>query len=168
MISEVDDVEESNSHEDEANENPSDEVSAEISFHAISGTILPETLRLPGKIHNKDVVVLIDGGSTHNFIEQSLVERFGLTVDNGVKLEVVVANRDKLACVGRVRGLTIIIQGYTITTDFFVLPIAACPIVLGVQWLKTLGPFEIDFQNLTVGSIMLVQHISYKGCRGWI
>jgi len=108
-------------------------------------------LRLPGKIHNKDVVVLIDGGSTHNFIEQSLVERFGLTVDNGVKLEVVVANHDKLACVGRVRGLTIIIQGYTITTDFFVLPIAACPIVLGVQWLKTLGPIEIDFQNLTLG-----------------
>lgn len=151
MISEVDDVEESSSHEDEANENPPDEVSAEISFHAISGTILPQTLRLPGKIHNKDVVVLIDGGSTHNFMEQSLVERFGLTVDNGVKLEVVVANRDKLACVGRVRGLTIIIQGFTITTDFFVLPIAACPIVLGVQWLKTLGPIEIDFQNLTLG-----------------
>jgi len=105
MISEVDDVEESSSHEDEANENPPDEVSAEISFHAISGTILPQTLRLPGKIHNKDVVVLIDGVSTHNFIEQSLVEWLGLTVDNGVKLEVVVANRDKLACVGRVKDL---------------------------------------------------------------
>lgn len=52
---------------------------------------------------------------------------------------------------GRVTGLTILIQGYKITTDFFVLPIAACPLVLGVQWLKTLGPIEIDFQNFTLG-----------------
>ena len=95
MISEVDDVEEGDNQGDEADESPPDEVPAEISFHAISGTILPQTLRLPGKIRNKDVVVLIDGGSTHNFIEQSLVERFGLPVDNGVKLEVVVANREK-------------------------------------------------------------------------
>nr|GFB42612.1 transposon Ty3-G Gag-Pol polyprotein [Tanacetum cinerariifolium] len=38
-----------------------------------------------------------------------------------------------------------------ISIDFFVLPVAACPIVLGVQWLKTLGPIEFDFNNLTMG-----------------
>ncbi|GJV18918.1 transposon ty3-G gag-pol polyprotein [Tanacetum coccineum] len=37
------------------------ETQAEVSFHAITGTIHPQTLRLPGKIKNKDVVVLIDG-----------------------------------------------------------------------------------------------------------
>ncbi|KAJ0885707.1 putative nucleotidyltransferase, Ribonuclease H [Helianthus annuus] len=166
MISEVDDFEESDNKGNEVDDTPSSDVTAEISFHAISGTILPQTLRLPGKIHNKDVVVLIDGGSTHNFIEQTLVDRFGLTVDAGVKLEVVVANREKLACVGRVRGLTIIIQGYTITTDFFVLPIAACPIVLGVQWLKTLGPIEIDFQNLTLGFRLAGSTHKLQGLKG--
>lgn len=151
MISEVDDVADGENQGEEVVDTPPDVEVAEISFHAISGTILPQTLRLPGKIHNKNVVLLIDGGSTHNFIEQLMVERFGLPVDTRVKLEVVVANREKLACVGRIRGLKILIQGYTITTDFFVLPIAACPIVLGVQRLKTLGPIEIDFQNFTLG-----------------
>ncbi|GJX69685.1 transposon ty3-G gag-pol polyprotein [Tanacetum coccineum] len=100
---------------------------------------------------NKDVVVLVDGGSTHNFIDQAWGDRFGLIVAHDVHFEVVVGNREKMVCTGRVKDLTIVIQGYTITTDFFVLPVAACPIVLGVQWLKTLGPIEIDFEKLTLG-----------------
>nr|GEX29189.1 hypothetical protein [Tanacetum cinerariifolium] len=64
--------------EETKNENPTndaletqaDEVQGEISFHAISETILPQTLRLPERIQNKDVVVLVDGGSTHNFVDQ--------------------------------------------------------------------------------------------------
>nr|GFA11546.1 transposon Ty3-G Gag-Pol polyprotein [Tanacetum cinerariifolium] len=44
------------------------------------GSINPQTLRLPSKIKNKEVVVLIDGGSTHNFIDQALADHFGLVV----------------------------------------------------------------------------------------
>ncbi|XP_035843990.1 uncharacterized protein LOC118490448 [Helianthus annuus] len=116
------------------------ETQAEVSFHAITG-----------KIKNKDVVVLIDGGSTHNFIDQSLVDRFGLIIDREVTFEVVVGNREKVLCPGRVNGLSLLIQGFTISTDFWVLPVAACSVVLGVQWLKTLGPVEIDYQELTIG-----------------
>ncbi|KAJ0668240.1 putative nucleotidyltransferase, Ribonuclease H [Helianthus annuus] len=127
------------------------EPQAEVSFHAITGTMHPQTLRLPGKIKNKDVVVLVDGGSTHNFIDQAWVDRFGFVVDRELTFEVVVANRERLSCPGRIKDLSIVIQGYTITADFWVLPVAACPVVLGVQWLKTLGPVEIDYQNLTLG-----------------
>ncbi|KAJ0577105.1 putative retrotransposon gag domain, aspartic peptidase domain superfamily [Helianthus annuus] len=124
---------------------------AEISFLAVSGTILPQTLRLSGKIGDHTIVVLVDGGSTHNFISQALVDKLGLTVVNDVNFEVVVANEDKLVCAGRVRNLSIKFSGYTVTTDLFVLPVAAYPIVLGIQWLKTLGPVKIDFQDLTMG-----------------
>ncbi|GKE03848.1 putative unclassified retrotransposon protein, partial [Tanacetum coccineum] len=149
MISDIQEIEE-RQHEEPMVQQP-DETPAEISFHAISGTILPQTLRFPGRIQNKDVVVLVDGGSTHNFIDQAWGDRFGLTVVHDVHFEVVVGNREKMVCTGRVKDLTIVIQGYTITTDFFVLPVAACPIVLGVQWLKTLGPIETDFEKLTLG-----------------
>ncbi|KAJ0744829.1 putative nucleotidyltransferase, Ribonuclease H [Helianthus annuus] len=122
----------------------------EVSFHAITGALHPQTIRLVGKIGNKQVLVLVDGGSTHNFIDQSLVTRFGLTVSQEAKLEVMVANRERLTCMGQVRGLTLTVQGYTITTDYYVLPVAACQVVLGVQWLKTLGPVELDYQRLTL------------------
>ena len=48
------------------------EVIPEISFHAIAGTEHPQTIRVLGKLKNKNVVVLIDGGSTHNFIDHAM------------------------------------------------------------------------------------------------
>lgn len=46
---------------------------AQISFYALSGHSAPETLRLLGRLANQPVVILIDGGSTHNFVQAPLV-----------------------------------------------------------------------------------------------
>lgn len=42
--------------------------SDQISLHSFSGHVAPETLRLLGHIANHQVMILVDGGSTHNFI----------------------------------------------------------------------------------------------------
>lgn len=34
------------------------------------------------------------------------------------------------------------------TANFYVLPVVTCPIVLGVQWLATIGPIETNYSNL--------------------
>ncbi|KAJ0051454.1 hypothetical protein Pint_03499 [Pistacia integerrima] len=47
----------------------------EISFNAITGTEHPQTIRVLGKLKNKHVTVLIDGGNTHNFIDQAIVSK---------------------------------------------------------------------------------------------
>nr|GEY45182.1 transposon Ty3-G Gag-Pol polyprotein [Tanacetum cinerariifolium] len=103
--------------------------------------------------------------STHNFVDQALVNRLGLQVDPTVNFSVVVANREKLACTGRVRNLSLVVQGCVISTDFFMLSVAACLIVLGVQWLKTLGPIEFDFNNLTMGFHILGSHHKLQGLK---
>ena len=54
-------------------EEPLEEPIPEISFHAISGTNHPQTMRITGKLGNKSVTILIDGGSTHNFLDQAVV-----------------------------------------------------------------------------------------------
>jgi len=40
-----------------------------ISFHAMVGTNHPQNLYMIGKIKNREVMVLIDGVITHNFID---------------------------------------------------------------------------------------------------
>lgn len=41
---------------------------AQLSLHALSGHLAFTTPRVIGLVNGHDVVVLIDGGSTHNFV----------------------------------------------------------------------------------------------------
>jgi len=122
----------------------------EISFHAIAGAEHPQTLRMLGNLKNKSVTVLIDRGSTHNFINQAVVSKFRLPVNRSKQFQVMVANREKITCNGQCQGLTLNIQGQTVTANYYILPVTACQLVLGVQWLETLGPIEMDFKQLTM------------------
>ena len=54
-------------------------LSGQISLHTIAGHIAPETLRLVGWLAGHRVWILIDGGSTHNFIQKRLITNLGLT-----------------------------------------------------------------------------------------
>nr|TKR98436.1 hypothetical protein D5086_0000203120 [Populus alba] len=94
----------------------------EISFHAIVGVECPQTLHVLGNLRNKSVTMLIDGGSTHNFIDQAVVSKFGLPVNRGKQFQIMVANQEKIIC----NGLTLNIQGQTIIANYYIFPVTAC------------------------------------------
>jgi hypothetical protein len=50
----------------------SEELTPTISCNALAGISTPQTLKIEGYIKNKKVIVLIDSGSTHNFIHYKL------------------------------------------------------------------------------------------------
>ena len=135
----------------------------EISYHAIAGTEHPQTIRVLGKLKNKDIMVLVDDGSTHNFIDQSVVSKFGLPVVRDKRFQVMVANREKIECAERCLNLTITIQNHPIQADFYVLPVSACQAVLGVEWLATLGPIKTDYSKLTMTFTQHGQTHTFRG-----
>jgi len=135
-------------HDEEMEIETPEEAIPDISFHAMTGTDHPQTFRVTGRIGHTGIIILIDGGSTHNFIDQSVAAKLGLRVVRGRTFKVTVGNKEVIECTGRCLGLSISIQGITIRADFFVLPVAACQAVLGVQWLRTLGPIETDYKTL--------------------
>ena len=98
----------------------------EISFHAITRGEYPQTLRVLGRLKNKNLTILIDSGNTHNFIDQTVVSRFGLLVIREKKLQVIVANQEQIECMGQCPGLMLTIQGIPVMTDYYILPVAAC------------------------------------------
>ncbi|KAK0608629.1 hypothetical protein LWI29_033588 [Acer saccharum] len=165
MIEDLSPTDEPNSSES-TTEPTEEEFIPEISFHAIAGTTHPQTLRVVGKLRNREVTVLIDGGSTHNFIDQSVVTKLGLPMVRDQTFQVMVANREKINCAGRCMGLTLIIQGHSVRADFFVLPVAACQVVLGVQWLETLGPVETDYRKLTMTFIKMGLNANFRALFG--
>ncbi|XP_072966626.1 uncharacterized protein [Typha angustifolia] len=63
---------------EEVEEQNVEDVIAEISLHAYSGTAAPKTLRVNGVVKKTTVRILIDTGSTHNFIDKRLLRKIGL------------------------------------------------------------------------------------------
>lgn len=78
-----------------ATEDPSD---VQISFNALAGTSAAETLRLFGTVARSKVTILIDGGSTHNFIHARMAKFLGLPTAKAQALKVMVGDGAVLAC----------------------------------------------------------------------
>lgn len=122
-----------------------------ISFHSLAGHSAPKTLRLLGSISNHQVVVLVDGGSTHNFIQQELVVQLNLPCrETPFPLRVMVGNSQQLLCTSLCEMVSLTIQSTQFIVDLHVLPISGANIVLGVQWLKSLGLVLTNYNTLSM------------------
>ncbi|KAH7676680.1 Acid proteases protein [Dioscorea alata] len=75
-----------------------------ISFNALMGQIVPSTLKLAGSINGKEIIVLVDGGSTNNFIQSRLATHLNLVLQPSSHLRVTVGNGDALTCGGECPG----------------------------------------------------------------
>lgn len=103
-----------------------------------------------GNIFGHPLLLLVDGGSIHNFVQQQLVTQVGLPCRDTTPLRVMVGNGQYLECTSICDAITIHIQHHTFVVYLHVLPISGSNIVLGVQWLKSLGPILIDYTTLTM------------------
>jgi hypothetical protein len=135
----------------------------EISLHAIVGSVSPNTMRLVGSLRNQRVVILLDSGSTHNFLDPTVLRRAPLSVAVGVTLKVRVANGATVESEGLCQSVSLTLQGHSFTTDFYLIPLAGCDVVLGVAWLRTLGPILWDFTLMTMAFEQDRQSIILQG-----
>ncbi|KAF8377757.1 hypothetical protein HHK36_031142 [Tetracentron sinense] len=86
--------------------------------------------------------------STHNFVDPTTIKRVGIKPSKGEKFEVMVANRDKLVSEGWCSALSMRVKDLPITTNFCILPLGGCDVVLGALCLQILGPILWDFTNM--------------------
>jgi hypothetical protein len=120
----------------------------EISLNAITGTPSPNTMRIVGIIRFKEVIILLDSGSTHNFVDTKLAATLGILPQRRDTITVQVANGQTVTSPGRSTAVEVKLQGHVFNIDLFLLPLAGCDAVLGIQWLQTLGPILWDFSIL--------------------
>ncbi|KAJ0045903.1 hypothetical protein Pint_05375 [Pistacia integerrima] len=107
------------------------EVTLEISLHSISGTLTPKTMRLKGTLKIAPIVVLVDFGSTHNFVSEMLTKRAGLQPIKGRTFEVMVISGEKLASPGRCSSVPLSLEGFSLKVAFYLLSLKGYDVVLG-------------------------------------
>ena len=122
----------------------------EITLHALTGWSAPKTMRVAARIGDHDVIILIDSGSTHNFLSERLANLLRLPVIPTETFPVRVANGESLKCQGRFEGVQINLQGTVFSLTLYSLPLTGLDVVLGIQWLELLGAVVCDWKQLTM------------------
>lgn len=121
----------------------------EVSINAILGLVSDNSMKLLEKMASFSIDILVDSGSTHNFLDPSVASAVNLNVKTDSVIEVKVANVQNLSSKGY--GQKVInIQGTKFLIIFHILPFGGCDIVLGVEWLKNLGPIKWNFANMSI------------------
>ena len=94
--------------------------------------------------------MLVDCGSTHNFIDLQTVKKLGCKTKTTCPLQVSVANGQAMTSTLICCGLALTMGEDTYMIDAMVLPLGGCEVVLGIQWLSTLGEIMCNFEKLTM------------------
>ena len=79
----------------------------EIYLNTIMGITTPQTMRVSTKIGKVPLTVLIDTGSTHNFLHDPFARLAGLQTESNSSLRVVMANGEKLRSPGLCQEVTL-------------------------------------------------------------
>ena len=94
-----------------------------------------------GTVNGRRVRVLVDDGSTHNFLNYTLVKKLGLPQARSSHTYMVslMNGEDKDVWDTEVKDVALEIQGHSMVLDFHVMHMTRADVVLGREWLYGLG-----------------------------
>ena len=119
---------------------------AEISISSIVGISTSRTIKLKGTVMGKEVIVLIDSGATHNFVSRELMKQLNLGTDDTQGYSVLTAGGVTFKGAGLCKEMEVELQGCTVVSNFLPLELGSADVILGMQWLETLGNMKVNWK----------------------
>jgi predicted aspartyl protease len=110
-----------------------------ISKQAFNGSENGHSMKLMGQIQGHDVLILVDSGSTNNFISTSLAAQLQGVQKLSKPVKVKVAGGGMLQGDLEVPDCEWTCQGNVFATSFKALPLHCYDVILGMQWLEQFG-----------------------------
>lgn len=118
-----------------------------LSMNAFLGVDTPTTTKLSGHVGDLDVTIMIDSGATHNFIAPHVITSAKLSLLYGCRFQVLLGTGVVVDSLGLCRQVAFSVQDASFTTDFVSLELGGADMILGVQWLRTLGKCLVDWER---------------------
>lgn len=142
LLDVFDDSDMSSHHGDDSQQQ--DQLFMTLSVAAISEIPAPRTLCLSGAIQGTPVTILVDSGSSHSFVSDSLASQWDTLQELQSAISVRVANGAHLCCTTIVPQAAWTVEGYEFSSDLRVLPLSTYDIILGMNWLEQFSPMQVD------------------------
>ena len=102
-------------------------------MNSIVGLTTPQIMKLRGDIEGQLVVVLIDGGATHNFIAAKVVQQLGLEREDMAGYGVILGTGMAVQGAGVCKGVKLNLQNLQVVEDFFPLELGSSDVILGMK-----------------------------------
>jgi hypothetical protein len=131
---------------------PSDPTKVEpvIYLNSLTGFSAPQTLKLIGYIKHRKFIIIVDSGSTHNFIHHRISQETNCYIRVVNNFQIMIANGGSMKCGGHCENVCLQIGDYHLKYHMFSIDMGVCDIVLGADWIRTLDPILMDFKELTM------------------
>lgn len=118
---------------DEGNDNDDPIEAGDVSIlNSLVSHGSPRSLQLWEEIEGKKVQILIDSGSTHNFVQPCVVEKLKLPIQATKVFKVYTGSDDNLICENIYANISLNMQRLKFTGDLFILPMKGADIALGI------------------------------------
>ncbi|KAL5753762.1 hypothetical protein ACOSP7_021982 [Xanthoceras sorbifolium] len=121
-----------------------------ISHHALTGCAGLQTIRLRGRVKHREITILVDSSSTHNFLDPNTAQLTGVEIEETETLWVTVGGGGKISSKAKCKEFTWAMQGVTFSTEMRLLTLGGCDAVLGMQWIREIGPIMLDAKQLSM------------------
>ena len=123
--------------------------------------MLFRSLKIEGHIKKKKVIVLIDSGSTHNFIHCKVAKEINCFLYPAPECQVMVANGGTINSSGKCHNIKLTMGEYVFNSPILSIPMGGDDVVLGVQWLQSLGTVAFNFQELFLNFFQKERKLNY-------
>lgn len=148
-MGEDDDVEDSETSVDPPT--PPKVISTDLShMYNLEGRPRVASLELQGFLGTTEAFILVDTGSTHNFVHPDIAEKSNLPLTAVRPFRVYVGNDQSLLCSHMSAKAKLRIQGHHFSMDLYILPIHGPDVILGMLWLRSLHRVTSDYDEGTL------------------
>jgi hypothetical protein len=94
------------------------------------------------------VIVLTDFGSTHNFIHYKLAKALNFFVYPATEFQVMIVDGGTINSSGKWNKINLTMGEYVMNSPMISIPMGGVDVLLGIQWLQSLGIVDFNFQEL--------------------
>lgn len=140
-----------------------EEISTKHSLNAMNSAPVSGTMRFTGLVNGHQVQILLDGGSDDSFIQPRLAKFLHLDVQPSVPFKVMVGNGSALQVEDIVQNFQVQVQGHVLKIPVYLLSIEGAEIILGADWLSTLGPHVMNYKDLFIQFYVNDQFVTIYG-----
>lgn len=126
----------------------------ELSINSVVGLSNPRTMKVNGWLQGKEVIILVDRGATHNLISEKLVKELQLNTKDTSNYAVILGSGTTIKGKGVCEAVELMIGDWRVIDEFLPLELGGVDVILGMQWLYSLGITEVLTMEESISVIL--------------